>query len=240
MRIILTLSLLCLVGCSLPAKPTKETEINATSSISSLPMTDEAIGKNEVTPENSESLEVEDVPADETGLIAIAIGEEGTVILGNPDAPRLTLFTDYTCEHCSDVSRNTVPWILDTYVLKGTFALEIAMLPITEAGVLSAKTALCAAAQDIFSPADKELYEAPLTSTKELSAFAKKIGADATELAACVNDPEVNAIIGLHRGIAEERTVERVPAFSLNGHTWLGVATKEGLQAEIETGMRSR
>jgi protein-disulfide isomerase len=216
MRIILLFALLALSACSTMSPTQPETPMSQL-------QTGDVIGENEETPETIESLEVVEVPADETGLI--------------PTAPRLSLFTDYTCAYCAEVSRAYVPWILETYVEEGTLSLEIGFLPTGEKGMLSAKTALCAALQEVFSPADKALYDTPLTSTKELTAFAKKIGADAKEISACVQDSEVTAIIGMHSDNAEELGITRVPGFSLGGHTWLGVATREGLKAEIEKAM---
>lgn len=236
MRILLFIALLLVAGCSLPAPlPDSDTE-HVQSSDTTVMKTDETLGEHEGMPEGTESLEIEDVPADETGLIPIAV-IEGSIILGNPDAPRLTLFTDYTCSYCADVSRAHVPWMLETYVQSGTLSLEIAFLPTDEKGILSAKTALCASLQEVFAPADKALYEVPLSSEKELTAFAKKIGADAKELTACVQDAETTAIIGMHSANAEAVGITRVPGFSLGEDTWLGVATKEGLQREIETAL---
>lgn len=231
MRYFLLAAAFLLSACTFrPAEPQKPQELPMTPAESG-----DIIGENEAMPETIESLEVgkdEQEPA-----LPTSEGASGTVIIGNPSTPLLTIVTDISCTYCRTFAVQYLPWVMDEYVATDKVALEFVFLPMNAEGIFSAKTLLCAQDQHLFDAAHAELRLSLLTSPKELPALAKKIGANATMLAKCVAGKEVTAVLEEHKEKAAMLGISRVPGFSLNGHTWLGVATWEGLKEEIEKGL---
>jgi len=207
------------------------------SAMSSETLTGSDLGEHGGMPETIESLEVEsDIAID----LPVTRSASDTIIVGDPTLPLLSIVTDPDCSYCKAFVREHLAWIEKEYVARKNFAIEWIFLPMNSNGTFQAKILLCAEEHDAFAKANREILFSPPVSTNQIAAFAKRIGVTGPSLLACVNGKTSQSTLTLHTMKADELDIERVPGFSLNGHSWLGVATREGLREEIDRAMENR
>jgi protein-disulfide isomerase len=149
--------------------------------------------------------------ADEDPLAEIpqSRGEDGAIVLGDPDAAITIIeFSDYLCPACQNYEV-VVEEFLERYVLTGEANFEYRFFPVIDQTLsrLTASVAECAAEMDMFWPAHRLLFE--LAEQRDVGAdvvevVAERLELDADELAECVEDAhqyDTDIQLGVELGI---------------------------------------
>gem|GEM_PF-1382513 len=193
---------------------------------------------NERTPKTPESLEVSRV---NTGAKLMIVRSGASLFIGSPQAPAtLTLYSDYDCPYCRQFMVEDLPWLERTYVEPGKLRVERLFVPMSSAGDLMARAALCAVDQNRFRELDAQFASTPLISDKQLWATLKSAGVKQTkEFSKCLSAEATTLLLEAQKARAEEAGVKRVPTFALQQKTWLGLLTREELKRTIEAAMRN-
>lgn len=207
-RVVTTFVGLVLAGCAVPAPVTEQEETPT-------PSSGQIIGEYEVMPETIESLET----GAEKNVIETVLTASGEIIQGDTGLTRLRIVTDFTCGYCHEFVTEYLPMIQRDYVQTGRLAIEWILVSGDATSELRAKIALCSI--EDFESVTRNLYRTT-PNAYPLS---------------CVRSAETVALLAAHKERAATLGIGRVPGFELNGHTWLGVSTKEGLVQEIESGL---
>jgi hypothetical protein len=228
MRLALTIATVSLLTASCSSSLPEESFRNSVTerASSGTLITEEEI-ENDHTPTTIDSLE----PAiTKKSLMYQSLS--GGVLIGDNDAPRLTVLSDYGCEYCRDFAMNQLLVIEDIFVKQGLLSVELLFVPRTDAGTLMAKAALCAERQGNFESAHLLLSTQPLTSSKELPLFAKNAKLDEKKLTQCMANTSLDAELFLS---TEKANGSRVPFFTLGENSWVGLKQTDALVKEIET-----
>lgn len=186
---------------------------------------------NEGMPKTTDSLEV---PTG-TGAADLVQVISGGVLIGDSDAPVLTVTTDYSCEYCRQFVTEGRPGLERGFVDGGRLSLKLVFLPHDAAGVFMAKTALCAARQNLFAAADKRLAVRPIAADRDLPSFALKTGLNLKTLRQCIAKKSIAEEI---RSTVDAAGGARVPSFKLNAASWLGLMENDELNATIDRALR--
>ncbi len=218
---------LLLAGCGAKAPDVsfRQPAVTASGNVQSADFT------NEGMPETTDSLEV----STGTGAADLIVAVSGGVLIGRPDAPVLTVYTDYGCEYCHAFTTELRPEIEQSYVEEGRLSLQLLFVPRSPEGLFMAKVALCSADQGLFRIADRQLVLKPIASDKDLPAFQKKTNVNLKALRSCIAAKNLGEEI---QSVVESSGVTRVPAFELHGHTWLGLLERDELKTTIEGALK--
>lgn len=187
----------------------------------------EVISPNDTTPKTTDSLEVGE-PAPVLAVTKLS----GSVLLGEERHQRITVYEDYGCFYCREFALSDLPWITRTYGAK--LSIERVFVPMSPAGTIMAKTALCALKQDKFTEADTALHAKPIATDAEAALLAKNLTLNATTFRTCMGSQQTMDELALMKQRAEADGVMRVPSFAINDDRWIGVLTRENLQKKIE------
>ncbi len=186
----------------------------------------EVVSPNETTPKTIDSLEVA-----ELAPVLTVTKLSGSVLLGDEGHLRLTIYDDYGCFYCREFALSDLPWIMKTYGTK--LSIERVFVPMSPAGTVMAKTALCALKQDRFHETDTALHAKPIATEAEAALLAKNLKLNATTFKACLASQQIASEIEAMTKRAQTDGVERVPSFALGSDGWIGVLTREDLQKKI-------
>jgi protein-disulfide isomerase len=151
-----------------------------------------------------------------------SMAEDGTFILGDPDAPvLLEQFSSFRCTHCADFSE-TVNRLIDPYIRDGSLAVKFMPMASGQLSLLAGAGAICAGQQDpikfwemrdaLFSWISETSY-----TQSNLEEAAGKLGLDSGELLNCINSEEVMTIL---QNVSDEsiaRSVNSTPQIFFNG-----------------------
>lgn len=213
-----------LTGCmQAPPAPALTTEE------SSVPSVEEEIGDR--MPENSDSLEVStEATVDITAIT-------GGVLLGDPSAPTLTVFTDDNCEYCRTFLIRDLPALEDALVSTKRLSIRLLFLPQSSTGRFMATQALCAASADRFREAQSELLTGTVSEKSSLKTLASIAGLSQKNLQSCLKDPQWNAALETVKAEAESHGLTRVPSFVLGETSWVGLLPEDELIRRIEEGV---
>lgn len=191
---------------------------------------------NEGTPTTPDSLET--VKTGSTAHLTVTL-TGSAIIIGDKNAPAdLVLFTGYDCMYCRQFAIEDLAWLEQTYVATGKIRLVRAFLPMTPDGERTAKAAICAAAQGTFREADRLFWVKPNALGADTSSFVKTLKIKQKLFDQCFEGTDVQNMLARQAAIAQERQIERVPAFILGVSSWIGVATRDELARTIEAAMR--
>jgi len=219
-----------LTACALPraSAPIQKTNEPVSSHVTETAAT---LGEFEVMPETTESLEV---PVEKQLVLEVAWTEHGTIVQGNPTLPLLSIVTDLDCVYCAHFAQRFFPLIEREYMAKQRLAVEWIFLPQKKTGEEAAKIALC-------STITGELFEESMNAlliSNDTASIVKHTKHVKSMLEKCVKSPATLELLLKNQERSKALGISRVPGFSLNGYSWLGVATEEGLRAEIEKGLK--
>jgi len=189
---------------------------------------------NEAMPKNIDSLEV----ATESGAAHLIKVLSGAILIGKDSAPKLTIYTDYSCEYCRQFAIERQADIEREFVDTGKIAIQFVFIPRDAAGILMAKTALCGAEKNVYRAVERELLARPLESENDLPALAKKTGLNLTDLKTCIHKKSLETEIQSNADDAKAAGITRVPTFSLGNELWIGVMEKTELIEKIEKAMK--
>ncbi len=185
---------------------------------------------NETMPKTIDTLEV----SDEAVVIEIR-SESGAIFMGSTDSRlRLTMYDDYGCVYCREFGSTHVPWLLTTYVAKKKMIIERVFVPMSPAGTLMAKIAICSEQQDMFEETDKVLHLSPATTDAQIPLLAKKVKLNLKTLQTCMASKHLEGLLEASIDRARSAGVTRFPAFELGNDRWIGILTREDLQKKIE------
>lgn len=223
------ISMLCM-GCSstVPQESFRQPETSASGTT-----TNDLDAPNEKMPTTIDSLEPEELKKPLT-ITAIS----GGVLLGNPSAPMLTVFTDYDCEYCRQFSMSDIPLLEKTFIQQEKLSLQILFLPRTDVGNFMAMAAMCAARLNVFPSVDLAFSAEPMTSTNSFAVIAKKIGVDQKALASCMSEPKIISELADTKEHADSMGITRVPSFILEEKTWVGRKQQDELMRDIDMSLR--
>jgi len=224
---------LFLVACTFQEPPDSFRQPTATGSGSLTELSDATLDfTNEQTPKTVDSLETTKM---NTGAPLSVAWSGSSIIIGDPAAPRtLQIFSDYDCFYCRKTLIEDLPWIERTYVAAGQLKIERVLLPFTNSGEMMARAALCAMDSKRFRELDRRFAVLPAQTEKELLPALKNVKLGQKVTLQCMNWKKTFDRLAAHRAKAATLGIERVPAFVLEGKTWIGVLTREELQQKME------
>lgn len=187
----------------------------------------EVVSPNDMTPKTIDSLEVgEPVP------VLVVTKLSGSVLLGDASHVRLTVYDDYGCFYCREFALSDLPWMTRTYGAR--LSVERVFVPMSPAGTVMAKTALCALKQGKFHEADTALHAKPIATEAEAALLAKNLQLNAAAFKTCMASQQTTNDIEAMASRSQTDGVTRVPSFAIESDRWLGVLTREDLQKRIE------
>ena len=213
-------SLLLLSACVQTQLPSSKDENTGTGT--TLPV--ENTNEDEDASPTGESLEIEQ----ETNAKAtVILHSGGTIIVGDASNPRrLKIFLDTECAYCRQFVLSDLPWITREFVDTNKWTIERSFVPMTEAGNQNALFHLCATAQGRYEEADEWLVTH--TATRSTSAqFAKKLGLEPVRFSTCLLRPDLQKD-------SADKSITRVPSFSIGDTSWVGLITREEWKAILE------
>lgn len=150
---------------------------------------------------------------------------------GAPDGDvTLVEFTDYRCGYCKKV----FPAVQDLLEADGRIRYVIKELPIL--GPESVVAARAALAVWRSTPAKYMAFHAALMTARgnldeaRVMQLAAETGLDAAALAKAMKDPEINAILGKNRELAQSLNINGTPAFVIGGRLVPGAVDAETLR----------
>lgn len=185
---------------------------------------------NEGMPRTSDSLEVH------TGTGSEQVRTlSGSVLIGEENAPRLIVYTDYACEYCHEFSADQKAVIEHEWVDNGRLALHLVFVPRSDAGSLMAKVALCSVEQGLFPLVDRQMGIRPVATEKDLPLLIKKTGLNAVRLKKCMAKPAIDLGLESMTETARDRGITRVPTFELGAESWQGLLPLDELRSILET-----
>lgn len=227
MRPWLPLCLVSLAACSLPSskimQPPKTPEV--------MVETGEIMTTEIASPETGESVEVE---SGSGVFLAITKTLSGSMVIGDPLLPRLTIITDPTCEYCQTFSLETLPWILKENVRSGDLSLEYLFVSLGAESDLISRTLLCASTAQDFLTLDHELAARDAIASGDIDAIAKARGIPRKPLLQCTQSKEVKQMLVWSGDAAKKLAVTKVPTFFFEDQRWEGLEDEEVLRKILE------
>lgn len=176
---------------------------------------DDLVQENELVMQPTPQIE------QDTKIPLDALFDNGSPILGNPDAPiTLVEFGDYQCHFCNVFFHNTEESILKNYV--ETDKVKIIFKDYTIIGqdsVTAAHGAHCADDQDMFWEYHDVLYNNwtgennGWASSENLLRFAQDIGLDITQWSNCMLESKYSDIISASNNDAKTLDLTGTPSF---------------------------
>lgn len=137
------------------------------------------------------------------------------------DAPIITIFTDYECPYCRQLSQGVEPGIEKDWVATGRARLAIRHLPLDR---IHPRARQASWAVECASRRGKglEMHRALFAATEKLdlnvlSAAAVGVGLDRAEFEVCLQDPEVHARVDQDVAAARELGIAGTPTIMV-GH----------------------
>jgi protein-disulfide isomerase len=132
---------------------------------------------------------LESFPSSVRDLTDTSINLADLTIEGSSEAPLLLIeFSDYDCVYCIQHALGVGAELKQRYVVKGTLRHAFAFYPLqnTKKGILLARIAVCAGAQERRWEVHESLFRLRERSVPELSLLANRLHVDADEFKECV------------------------------------------------------
>ncbi len=218
-RLLIVSAALLLAGCNIyaPSPPAEHLDPAPTDATGT-------VSVNDQMPKTTDSLEVAASSAPAMSVSG-SLTTNFTILFGNPDAKvRLTEYFDYDCRYCREFALHDQLWIEENYIATGKLALERVFVPMTQVGARMDQAALCAAEQKKFDLMDESLLLKPLTTNKAILDAAKAMKLEMKSFTACMQRKDM---------VKDSEKVTRVPAFKIGDSEWVGIESREELEAKI-------
>ncbi len=154
-------------------------------------------------------------------LTASKLIENGSPILGNPNAPITILeWGDYQCTFCYKFHQNTLDTINDDFIKTGKVKLVFKDFPLNGPdSLLAAEAAYCAEDQEKYWQYHNELYKnwggekTGWITRESLDRFAVTVNLDLDEFNTCLDEQKYqNRVIALHE-FGKEIGIDATPSF---------------------------
>jgi len=146
----------------------------------------------------------------------VLVSLDEATALGNPSANvALVIFSDFQCPFCSEFATESLPSLIQKYVVPGKVLLAFRQLPIASHrhARQAATLALCAGQQGQFWTVHDDLFKNQRSFTTEwLTERAKTYNLDAAKLQMCVNSPEIAVRIDSDMKLAQKYGVRSTPS----------------------------
>ena len=170
--------------------------------------------------------------------------ENGSPILGNPNAPITILeWGDYQCTYCYKFHQNSLNAIYEDYIKTGKVKLVFKDFPLNgEDSILGAQATHCANDQNKFWEFHNELYnnwkgERTGWITKEsLSEFAKNIELDVEQFDNCIESQTyLDKVSNIHE-FGKEIGIDATPSFLVfNDEKMIKIRGNQPLEVFLKT-----
>ena len=154
-------------------------------------------------------------------LTATKLIENGSPILGNPDAPITILeWGDYQCTFCYKFHQNTLDTIYDDFIKTGKVKLVFKDFPLNGPdSLLAAQAAYCAEDQEKYWQYHNELYKnwagekTGWITRESLDKFATTVNLDLSEFNACLDDGKYQDKVNELHEFGKEIGIDATPSF---------------------------
>jgi protein-disulfide isomerase len=147
--------------------------------------------------------------------------ENGSPILGNPDAPITILeWGDYQCTFCYKFHQNTLDTIYDDFIKTGKVKLIFKDFPLNGPdSLLAAQAAYCAEDQEKYWQYHNELYKnwagekTGWITRESLDKFATTVNLDLSEFNACLDEGKYQDKVNALHEFGKEIGIDATPSF---------------------------
>ncbi len=188
-------------------------------------------------------LDVGDVPAAGTDGVAVPgsdviqerLDGEGRLQLGSPDALELMLFTNHSCDYCSQFAKEYLPRLQRDFLGNGRLRLSINLIAIKKYPNSSNEAAavLCAAKQDKGVAMHLALFDLSTRTRKGIDQLAKAQKLNVKEFTACMDNPATRDAVTAREEWAKGMGVTLVPSFDLDSEAKTGLPTEAAEGAKV-------
>ena len=170
---------------------------------------------------------------------------EDDTSLGNPDAPVVIQnYSDFQCSHCGNFHRDTLPQIIEHYVVTGQVRFEFRQLPfLGRESLAAANASLCAAEQDRFWEYSDILFtnqariDSGAFSSARLLAYAETLDLNLDQFSSCLDEGHYNTRAGDELASGNASGINSTPSFLINGELLVGAAPFTDFQLTIESAL---
>lgn len=172
---------------------------------------------------------------------------EGDIRLGNSGASTVvTVFTDFTCEHCKDYHA-TLKQLLSDYGDRVSFVVKLFPLPSHPQSDNAALAAACANAQGLFLPYTDILFQRQAdwseraNSVPTLKNYAWLVkGMKGTDFAKCLDQQTYASLVEANFTEGTDFNIQAAPATFINEEFVSGAAPIEDIREILEAKLASQ
>jgi protein-disulfide isomerase len=170
-------------------------------------------------------------------------------VLGAPDAAvEMVIYSDFECPYCRNLALAAIPAVIAEFVHPGTVRLRFVYFPLAalhKNAVATAKAAHCAGSAGRFWSYHDYLFVRQPEWAGDARpdslwiAYADYLDLDADTFAACFSSSETHAFVEADLRAAMSSGATGTPTVVVNGRSIAGLASYEGLRAEILTAVEA-
>lgn len=170
---------------------------------------------------SSDTQSTQQQPTQSSTLSAQALIENGSPMLGNPNA-KITIveWGDYQCTYCHLFHQNTKDQLIQEYVNTGKVNFVFRDFPLNGPdSVLAAEAAYCADDQNKYWQYHDELYNnwggerTGWVNQKSLDQFATNVGLDLNQFDQCMSDKKYENKVLENQKFGQEIGIDGTPSF---------------------------
>jgi protein-disulfide isomerase len=185
-----------------------------------------------------------DDDAESLKITSKALIQNGSPILGNPDAPITILeWGDYQCTYCYKFHQNSLNVIFEDYIQTGKVKLVFKDFPLNgDDSVLGAQATHCANDQNKFWEFHNELYDnwkgerTGWITRESLSEFAKNIELDVEQFDNCIEDLTYLDKVSTNHEFGKEIGIDATPSFLVfNDEKMIKIRGNQPLEVFLKT-----
>ncbi len=181
-------------------------------------------------------------PSTGSGSLPERLTDRGILEIGKSDAPHtLTVFTNYSCEYCSEFFRDMLEPLQQEFMDDGSLKMQIVIIPLQKYknSLLEAAALTCGTVLGKGQEIHTALIKAPLRDRKSLLAFAKKLTLSEKEFGKCLDAKETKALLEQQKELIDSNQVTLIPAFMLNNQRQTGLPSSADLRGWISSIIRA-
>ena len=185
-----------------------------------------------------------DDDAESLKITSKALIQNGSPILGNPDAPITILeWGDYQCTYCYKFHQNSLNIIFEDYIQTGKVKLVFKDFPLNgDDSVLGAQATHCANDQNKFWEFHNELYDnwkgerTGWITRESLSEFAKNIELDVEQFDNCIEELTYLDKVSTNHEFGKEIGIDATPSFLVfNDEKMIKIRGNQPLEVFLKT-----
>lgn len=174
-------------------------------------------------------------------LAADAEALAGERAMGSPDAPVTMIeFSSFTCPHCADFHKETLPRIKEEYIDTGKVQLVLTDFPLDPLAMGAAMLARCVQPDRYFGFVDalfssQSSWARSSEPIRELERLAQFAGLPPSEFKACLENRELlQALQQKAEAAKTQYNISSTPTFVIDGEKVVGAQPFEKFQSVIE------